>query len=139
MIEKNIDSGDLELPSNKRFGLTFTAIFGTACLFFLYLDSPTMAWLFGIVMLLFFILSYLLSFMLSRVNKIWVKIGYVISSITTPIILGFIFFLIFTPIAVLMRVSRRDELRLSDKTKFRTYWKARDESVSPSNSFKNQF
>ena len=53
------------------------------------------------------------------------------------IFIGIIFFLLFTPIAVIMRLSWRDELRLRFKRKD-SYWITREISMQ-STSFKNQF
>ena len=57
--------------------------------------------------------------------------------IVSPIVLGIIFFGMFTPIAMLMRLSGRDELRLKFNHNA-SHWKIRNEPVKPE-SFKNQF
>ena len=49
------------------------------------------------------------------------KFGVLLGTIVSPIIMGIIFFGIFTPIAIIMRLSGRDELRLRLKKK-KTHW-----------------
>ncbi len=70
-------------------------------------------------------------------NKLWIKFGILLGIIVNPIIMGIIFFGIFTPIAILMRLSGRDELRLRLKKK-KTYWINR-KTLNRFDSFKKQF
>ena len=49
---------------------------------------------------------------LKPLYNIWMRFGLIMNRITTPIILGIVFFLVITPIALVMRVFGRDELRL---------------------------
>ena len=53
-------------------------------------------------------------------------------------VLGIIFFGLFTPIALGMRLAGRDELRLKFK-KVASFWKHRDENRIFSTTFKDQF
>jgi len=48
------------------------------------------------------------------------KFGILLGMLVSPIIMGIIFFGIFTPLAIFMRFSGRDELRLHFKKK--THW-----------------
>ena len=70
-------------------------------------------------------------------NKLWMKFGILLGMIISPIIMGIIFFGIFTPIAFLMRLSGRDELRLRFKKK-KTYWIDR-KTLNEFDFFKKQF
>jgi hypothetical protein len=65
------------------------------------------------------------------------RLGHLIGMFVSPIVLGFIFFGIFTPIGIIMRIFGRDELGLKFQKK-RSYWIKR-ETVFEFNSFKNQF
>jgi len=70
-------------------------------------------------------------------NKLWMRFGLLFGMIVSPIILGVIFFGLFTPIAMLMRLSGRDELRLKYAQKA-SHWISRGEPIK-SESFKHQF
>ena len=61
--------------------------------------------------------------------------GFIIGKIISPIVLGIIFFGMFTPISFLTRMLGRDELLLA-KQKKKSYWEIRFEAR---HSFKNQF
>ena len=54
-------------------------------------------------------------------NKLWMRFGRCLGKITTPIILGFIFFGLFAPLAIFFRVIGRDLLRLRT-LKTVSYW-----------------
>jgi hypothetical protein len=70
-------------------------------------------------------------------NKLWMRFGLLLAMIVSPIVLSTIFFGLFTPIALVMRLSRRDELRLKFYKK-QSYWIVRREPIK-SESFKHQF
>jgi hypothetical protein len=74
---------------------------------------------------------------LRPLNKLWMGFGLVLGTIISPIVMGAIFFIIFTPIGILMRLFGRDELLLQFKTK-PSYWNKRHEDIH-SNSFRCQF
>ena len=65
------------------------------------------------------------------------KFGILLGKIFSPIVMGVIFFGIFTPIAIFMRFSGRDELRLKFK-KQKTHWINR-KTLDKVDLFKNQF
>ena len=48
--------------------------------------------------------------LLSPIFRVWLKIGHVLSWINTRIILGIVFFLIFFPVALILRIARKDPM-----------------------------
>lgn len=48
---------------------------------------------------------------LRPVYRAWMRIGLLLNRIMTPLIMGILFFLVFTPVALLMKLIRRDALR----------------------------
>ena len=66
------------------------------------------------------------------------RFGFILGMIVNPIVLGIIFFLTFTPISLIMRLFRRDELRLKIK-KRSSHWKDRKEQNANIDLFKQQF
>ena len=110
---------EIELPSNKKFGFFFTFIFGLAALYF-YVNA-SMSWTYSMAFfsVVFLFVTLVKADVLLPLNKLWMRFGLLLGMIVSPIVLGVIFFGMFTPIAVLMRISRRDELRLkfNDKTR----------------------
>jgi ABC-type sulfate transport system permease subunit len=65
------------------------------------------------------------------------QFGLLLSIITSPVICGLIFIIIFTPLGILMRLAGRDELKLAAK-ELPSYWIVKDPSTQFF-SFKFQF
>ena len=96
-----------------------------------------MIYTFGILFGIFLIITIIHADALLTFNKLWMKFGIFLGMIVSPIIMGIIFFGIFTPIAILMRLYGRDELRLIFKKK-KTHWINRN-SYNLFDTFKKQF
>ena len=128
---------EAELPSNKKFGFFFTFVFALAATYFFYAKIVFCAYTFGVASLSFLIVTVVKADILLPLNKLWMRFGLVLGMIVGPIVLGLIFFVLFTPIAFAMRFCGRDELRLKFRKK-PSYWISRSEPIKP-DSFKNQF
>ena len=76
--------------------------------------------------------------LLTGINRFWMSLGYYFGKVFAPIEMAFIFFLLFTPIALGMRLFRRDAL-LIRKNKGDSYWKLRETPRISPESFSNQY
>ena len=132
-----LNKTDLKLPSNRKFGFFFTFVFCLVAAYFYYLSNVTWAFVFIAAALIFLIVTLIKSEILLPLNKLWMGFGLLLGMIVSPIVLGIIFFGFFTPIALLMRLNGRDELRLKFGQKG-SHWIARSEQIK-SGSFKQQF
>lgn len=128
---------DIQLPSNRNFGFFFTIIFLIAATYSYYINSTYWPSILSGFAVVFFVVTITKVELLLPLNKLWMRFGFLLGIIISPIVMGIIFFGIFTPIAILMRLFHRDELRLRFK-KHNRYWISREPS-SEFNSFKNQF
>ena len=128
---------EIELPSNRKFGFFFTFVFAVAAAYFFVSVKMTWAYAFIVAALIFLIITLIKSDALLPLNKLWMKFGLLLGMIVSPLVLGILFFIILSPIALLMRQFGRDELRLSFTNKD-SHWITRDASTQ-SASFKNQF
>ena len=125
------------LPSNRKFGYFFTAVFWIGAIYAFYMSSYIWLFILSAIGLIFCCVTIIKADILLPVNKLWMKFGILLGIIVRPIVLGIIFFGLFTPIAILMRLSGRDELRLK-LIKKPSHWILRDETIK-SQSFKHQF
>lgn len=131
------DKSELKLPSNKKFGFFFSVIFLLISSYYLYLNEIIIALILGFISVLFFFVSLLKAGLLLPLNIVWMKFGILLGKLISPIVLGTIFFFMFTPVAVIMRLVGRDELRL--RLNFQnSYWIKRKSSINKA-SFKRQF
>ena len=102
-----------------------------------YVDNEIMVYIFGIMSGVFLIITIINADTLLPLNKVWMKFGILLGKIVSPVIMGIIFFGIFTPVAILMRFSGRDELRLRLKKK-KTHWIDR-KTLKVFDTFNKQF
>ena len=128
---------EIELPSNKKFGFFFTFVFASVSAYFYNKLTVSLSYTFGLASLTFLVITFFKADALLPLNKLWMRLGLLIGTIVSPLVLGLIFFVLFTPIALVMRSFGRDELRLKFSKKS-SHWKSRSEPTQ-SNSFKNQF
>ena len=128
---------NIELPSNKKFGYFFTFIFLCSSTYFYFEKISFVFYALGLISIIFFFITTFKADILRPLNKLWMSFGLILGLIVSPIVMGVIFFLIFTPIGILMRLFGRDELLLRFINK-PSYWIKRDENIQ-SNSLRNQF
>ena len=126
---------EVKLPSNRKFGLFFTTIFLLASSYSHYIDSEVMIYIFGIICGIFLIITIINADALLPLNKLWMKFGILLGMIFTPIVMGIIFFVVVTPIAIIIRLLKKDLLNLKFN-KNNSYWIEKNEQKS---KMKNQF
>lgn len=130
---------DIALPSNRTFGLFFAGIFVALGLYQAVFPGR-LGWalaLFALAALLV-VLAFVRPAALLPLNRAWMFLGYLLSKITGPIVLGLIFFALITPIAVFGRLFGRDELRLRPVARG-SHWRERTPPGPEPGSFRNQF
>lgn len=126
-------------PSNRDFGLLLTLVFGIlSALAFYEGGVKSKSQIYSIITIVVASITFLVPNWLSPFNKGWMKLGDLMGKIVSPLVLGFIFFILITPIALLSRMFGRDELRLNKITD-ESYWIDRPAQSQKPESFKNQF
>ncbi|MDA9702459.1 SxtJ family membrane protein [Candidatus Pelagibacter sp.] len=125
---------DINISSNRSFGIVFFVVFLLIALYPLTYSGEVIIWS-AIISLFFLILGLLNSKILSPLNKLWFKFGIFLGKIISPIILGIIFFLVVTPIGIIMRILGKDVLNLK-YNKNKSYWIKKN---GPKSKMKNQF
>jgi len=132
-----INNSNVVLPSNLKFGYFFSFVFLIASIYFYFREINMTFYILGTCSIVFFLITFFKADILRPLNKLWMSFGLFLGMIVSPIVMGAIFFIIFTPIGILMRLFGRDELLLKFKIK-PSYWTNRNEDIH-SNSFRNQF
>ena len=124
-----------KLPSNRNFGLVFFVFFLIIGLWPLLGTNEIRYWsiFFSVI---FFLLGITNSKLLNPLNKIWFNFGILLGKMISPLIMVIIFFLIITPIGVIMRVFGKDILNLKYNKKNKSYW---IEKIGPKSKMKYQF
>ena len=124
-----------KISSNRSFGIVFFVVFLFIALYPITYSEDIRIWSL-IISFIFIILGLLNSKILTPLNKLWFKFGVILGKMISPIIMGIIFFLVVTPIGLIMKVLGKDLLRLKFNKKDNTYW---IEKNGPKSKMKNQF
>ena len=125
---------DVKISSNRSFGIVFFVVFLLIAFYPLVNDRSIHVWSL-IISLIFLTLGIINSSILSPLNKIWFKFGILLGKIISPLVMGIIFFIVVTPIGILMKILKKDLLNLK-YTNNKSYWIEKNE---PKSKMKNQF
>ena len=87
-----------------------------------------------VLSLVFLIITIIRPNLFTFLNKLWIQFGILLGKIISPIVMGLVFFLVVTPIGMLVRILKKDVMGL--KRGASSYWINREEKVQ---SMKKQF
>ena len=130
---------NIKKPSNKKFGLFFSAIFFIIFIYFYFSKFESLAIISLSISFVLSLISFLIPNLLTFLNKSWAYLGYFLSLIISPIIFGIIFYILITPISILRRkIGKSDELKLLNN-RSKTYWILNKDDTIKNSYFYNQF
>jgi hypothetical protein len=76
---------------------------------------------------------------LSALNRLWLKIGTVLSKLVNPVVLALLFFFVVTPMAFVVRFTGKQPLRLASDPAAASYWIARQPPEGGLSNMRRQF
>ena len=123
-----------KLPSNRNLGIVFSLVFLAIGLYPLINDNDVRIWSL-VISLIFLLLGILNAKILTPLNKFWFKLGILLGTFIAPIVMGFVFFLVVTPIGLLIKLLGKDLIGIK-KNNSKSYW---IEKPDQQTSMKNQF
>lgn len=129
---------DLKVGSERSFGLVFAGAFLILGLFPLVRSQGVHAWALGLSAL-FLALSLIAPAVLRPLNVVWFRVGLLLHHVTSPIILGLLFYGTILPIALVYRLLGRDPLLLKFDRDLPTYWSERNPPGPAPESMRQQF
>jgi hypothetical protein len=135
------DGESVEVGSDRSFGYTVGGIlmaFGAFKGYMAAAVTPVAALTFvpGALLLLFGIVA---PSRLSPLNRLWMRLGLTIAKVVNPVILALLFYVVFTPMAVLMRIASKQPLHLVPDRTAVSYWIVREPSESAASDMRRQF
>ena len=125
----------IKIGSNRNFGLFFFVVFLIVGIWPLTSGESIRIWFINISAI-FLILGLMNSKLLTPLNKLWLKLGIILGVVIAPIVMGFVFFLVVTPMGLFMRLLGMDLINKKYDKKIKTYWIDRDKNIG---SMKKQF
>tara|TARA_Y100000996_G_scaffold137752_1_gene104866 strand:+ start:105 stop:482 length:378 start_codon:yes stop_codon:yes gene_type:complete len=120
--------------SNKSFGVLFFIVFLLIALWPLFKGDSLRIWSL-LIAVIFLVLGLLNSKILNPFKRIWIKFGEILGKMIAPLVLSIVYFIVITPIGLLLRIFGKDLLGIKFLKK-KSYWIKRDKDLG---SMKNQF
>jgi hypothetical protein len=129
---------ELPLPSNRSFGALFVVMFALAGAHGWWRGGPSYVWwlaLSGVTLLV----TLCKPDLLAPLNRAWMRVAELLNKIASPILLGFMFYGVFTPTGIAMRLAGRDPMTRHFDPHARTYWRERTPPGPDPSGLPNQF
>lgn len=129
---------NIEGPSDRNFGLVFSALFLLVALQPVLYGHGIRIWS-AAASFVFALSAIFIPSSLASLNRLWGKFGLFLHGIVNLFILAILFYFIITPIGLIMRLMGKDPLCLGFDHQQPSYWTQRIPSGPDAESFKNQF
>lgn len=124
--------------SDRSFGLVFAGFFALLTLHNWW--HAGRGWPIELAIAVLFLAAALLRpTLLHWPNRAWTALGSILGAIVTPIVMALLFFLVVTPVALLMRLADKDTLRLRGRRQSDSYWIVREPAGPTGESMSEQF
>ena len=119
--------------NNRSFGILFCIVFLLIALWPLISSNSIRYWAL-ILSITFLIFGAINSKLLSPLKVYWIKLGEILGKIIAPLVMSLVFFIILTPIGLILRIFGKDLLKLK-KNKKNSYWLSRGDLKSMDRQF----
>ena len=138
-MHENLDKEEeVKVSSDRSFGIVFTLVF-LAVGVWVVSGGQSKGWLFFVSAALFLVVAIARPSILGPLNRAWAKLGLLLGQVFNPILLGVVFFLVVTPMAVIRRLLGKDSLHLKSKANLESYWIDRSPAGPKFGSMTKQF
>ena len=114
--------------NNKSLGILFFFVFIIIALWPLFNEENVRIWS-VVIAIIFLTLALIKPHILNPLTKLWINFGELIGKFISPIVIGLIYFVILTPIGLLMRIFNKDLLNLKFSKK-NSYWIKRETKLN---------
>ncbi len=129
---------DISGSSDRSFGIVMAVVFTIIGVWPLW-SGGTARWWALIATAMFCSLAFLRPALLAPLNRLWFRFGLLLNKITSPLIMGLLFYGVMTPYAYILRWLGRDLLRLRFDPSAESYWIERKPPGPAPESIKRQF
>ena len=129
-MENRISAGLSAARQGRKFGLTLGAAFAALTLLFWWRGKHVSLDVTATLSALLIIGAIALPAQLVAVERAWMRLAELMSAVTTPVFLGIVYYLVFTPIGLVMRLAGRQPMRHADQNG--SLWIARDPQTGQS-------
>jgi hypothetical protein len=127
----------LDRKSLRKFGITMglAILVITAVILIRHRHSPLPT---AIIAAVFFIAAFVLPAALKPIYIFWMRLAFVLGFLNTRLILIIIFYAVFTPVGLILRLFRIDHLERKFLPR-ESYWKKKESAARPVADYQRQF
>ncbi len=119
------------LPSDRKFGWTFTGLF-------LLIGLLAHPWMMALAALTAAV-TLARAHWLAPLNRAWMRFGELLHAVVSPVVMAIMFYGVFTPMGFVMRRFGWDAMRRTWDPQAETYWQKREPPGPADDSFNNLF
>ena len=127
----------LAAQEGRKFGLTVGTAFAVFGGILLWRDRLLGAQIFWAIAAALILGALVVPAALKPVERVWMAGAHQISRVTTPIVMGIVYFIVLTPIALVVRMVKGNPLDHSEGEA--GYWHLRDDSDGTKTDMRRQF
>ena len=140
--ENLAERDDVKIGGDRTFGFVFAIVFVVVALLPVLAGSgehdAVRVWAL-VVAAVFAITALARPQILTPLNKTWLRFGHLLHKIVNPLIMGVMFFLVITPIGLVMRSLGKKPLKTGFDKNVGSYWTDRVPPGPDPDSMKRQF
>ena len=129
---------DVNVGSERTFGIVFAVVFVLIGAFPLIGGHAPRLWALG-VGVIFLIAAFAFPAALRPFNIVWYRFGMLLHKIVNPLVMGLLFFITVTPIALIMRLVGKDPLNRQFDPNVSSYWVEREPDDLQPETMRRQF
>lgn len=138
MHEKFGHGDEIKGGSDRSFGIVFAVVFAIIGLWPV-MNGGAPRWWGLAIAAVFLMLALAAPTTLAPLNRLWFKFGLLLAKVVNPVVMGILFFLMFVPAGLVMRLLGKDPLRRRFDPEQKSYWIERHPPGPPPDTMKNQF
>ena len=124
--------------SDRSFGLVFAAVFAIVAAWPLFSGGALRLWALAVAAG-FALAALAFPAVLAPLNRAWMRVGMAMHAVVSPVVLSIMYFGVVWPTGAVMRLMRRDLLRLEFDREAASYWVDRKPPGPPPESFRDPF
>jgi ABC-type glycerol-3-phosphate transport system permease component len=125
------------IGQNRKFGYTVAIALFVIAAYHIFIKHQQGWWVLFAIAIVLLLFALVLPALLNPLRLVWDKIGHVLGIINTYILLTLFYFLILTPLGLIMRIMQKDILKLKLRSDQTTYWE--DTLRNADSNMKDQF
>ena len=138
MIENTERSETIEGSSDRVFGLVFAGAFSVLALWPMVHGGGIRLWAM-LLATVFLVLALAVPRALSRLNRLWMRLGLLMGRVVSPVAIGIVYYLTVVPTGLIMRALGKNPMRLGFDRELPSYWIKREPPGPDPKSMSDQF